>query len=162
MSSVKVDSSGVNRLLARMEKLDSPEFLEKLVRKSVESAENARTTAQSIVYGPYLHYETGETGDKIEPYTQQTEESISFGISTNNLRTIYHEMGTGPVGMSAGYPGEELLDQPIAWRTTPWTGPFGGLNEGVPPKAFMHNAMEMEREAADLFISEMLEEVLHG
>lgn len=162
MSVVHTDSSGVDRLITKLEKLDSPEFQEQLMRKCVESAENARTTAQSIVYGPYLHYETGETGDKIEPYTEQTEAGISFGIITNNLRTIYHEMGTGPVGMAAGYPGEELLDQPIAWRSTPWTGPFGGLNEGVPPKAFMHNAMEMEREAAELLITELLEGFLSG
>lgn len=168
MSKVRIDSSGVNRLLTKLERLDSPEFQARLVEKCVECAENASSTARGNVY-KYITKETGETADSIQPYTALTDKGISFGISTNRLETIYHEMGTGPVGMEAGYPGEENLDQPIVYRSTGWSSRrnsegvvVDGKNMGVPPKAFMHNTMEMEREEAGKLITKLIKEFLDG
>lgn len=163
-----MDSSGVNRLAARMEALEE-RFAPELEQLAKQNAENIRATAQGIVYGPFLEKETGETGQSIDPYLSNNQDSISFGISTRNLRTIYHEMGTGPVGKEAGYPGEESLDHPIAYRSTGWKSKrdkygvvMDGLNMGVPPKAFMHTATQMEREPSQKAVAKLMEDLLSG
>lgn len=171
---VQTDTSGVNRLLARLENV-SDNFDEQLLQAGKQCAENMRKTAQGIVYGPNLRHETGETGDSIAPYTTQTEDMVSFGISTRNLRTIYHEMGTGPVGTAAGYPGEADVDSPIVRRSTAWSfwsdsipveggGVRSGFvkTEGVPPKAFMHNAVMQETPEAERVVRNTLEGMLRG
>lgn len=119
---VKFDSSDLNRLTARLEELEEG-IEERLLNVCTDMAMKMRTNAAQLVYGPYpyLTYVTGETGDSIDPYVVKTENGIDFGITTNNLRTIYHELGTGPVGTEAGYPGENDVDEPIVRRSTGWT-----------------------------------------
>lgn len=170
-----MDSSGVNRLAARMEALEE-RFAPELEQLAKQNADNIRGTVQGLVYGQFLHKKTGETGQSIDPYLSINQDSISFGISTRNMRTVYHEMGTGPKGTEAGYPGEEFVDAPIVRRSTPWKyfDPNAGLNpdgtpkgafiqtEGVPPKAFMHTATQMEREPSQKAVAKLMEDLLSG
>lgn len=169
-----MDTSGVNRLAVKLEKLGD-EFESRLYEFAKDEANTMRDYARSLVYGPHLRYVNGETADSIHEYAEQTEEGISFGSVTNNLRTIYHELGTGPVGTAAGYPGEENVDAPIVRRSTPWTywsdsiptadgGRRSGFveTEGVPPKGFMHAATVMEMPEAERMVLELLKEFLSG
>lgn len=118
---VKTDSSGVDRLVAMLENAENG-IEERLMKVAQKQAEIMASRAKSIVYGPkpFLERETGETANSIQPYTEQKESAVSFGVATNNLRTIYHELGTGPTGTKAGYPGEANVDQPIVRRSMPW------------------------------------------
>lgn len=156
MSTVRVDSSGVNRLVAMLGELENG-IDDRLLPLCTEMATKMSRNAAQHVYGPdpFLEYVTGETGDSIYPYVEQTENGIDFGVYTDNLRTIYHEMGTGPIGTEAGYPGENDVDEPIVRRSTAWSYWSDSIptaegdtrsgfvtTEGVPPKAFMHQATE--------------------
>lgn len=174
MSTVNVDTSGVNQLLARLENLGD-EFEDRLFQLAQQASENMRGTAQGLVYGPHLRYQTGETGQNIDAYAERTEDGIAFGTSTRNLRTIYHELGTGPVGTAAGYPGEADLDEPVVRRSTPWsywsddipaddgTHHSGFVTtEGTPPKAFMHQATMMELPEAERMVADLIKEFLSG
>lgn len=189
---VKWDSSGVNRLAARLESL-SAEVDERMMRVAKQEAENMLATAKATVYGPYLQKETGETADSLHEYVERTKEGVAFGVSTDSLRTIYHEMGTGPVGTEAGYPGESNVDEPIVRRSTAWyywaediAKERSGINpgeehefssmqeyfefqqggfvktEGVPPKAFIHNAVMEGMVEAEEAIQAELEEWMNG
>ncbi len=160
---VKADSSGIDRLIAILESAGN-NLDERLLALGNQTALEMRGDAASMLYGPdpFLEWESGETGDSIDAYCEKTEDGVSFGVSTTNLRTIYHEMGTGPVGMAHGYPGEKNLDEPIVWRSTPWTGPFGGLNYGVPAKAAMHNAVMYAKPSVEKKVRELIQEVLSG
>lgn len=170
---VKVDTSEVNRLAVKLEKLGD-EFESRLFQLAQQAALDMTQTAQGLVY-VNLRKETGETGQSIDAYAEQTEEGVSFGTSTRNLRTIYHELGTGPVGTAFGYPGEENVDAPIVRRSTPWTywsdsiptedgGRRSGFveTEGVPPKGFMHAATVQEMPEAERMVLELLKEFLSG
>ncbi len=167
---VQTDTRGVNRLLARLESLGDIDA--QLLQTAKQEAEKMRSTAQGMVY-LNLRYETGETGDSIDPYVEQGTEGVSFGTITRNLRTIYHELGTGPVGTAAGYPGEGHLDSPIARRSTPWKywsdsiptedgGTRSGFvkTEGVPPKAFMHSATVQEQPKAEKAVRAAIKELM--
>lgn len=167
---VEADTSGVNRLIAKLENLGSID--DALLPIAKREAENMRSTAQGMVYLA-IRYETGETGDSIDPYVEQSEDGVSFGTHTRNLRTIYHELGTGPVGTAAGYPGAANLDQPIVRRSTAWKywsdsiptedgGTRSGFvkTEGVRPKAFMHSATMQERANAERAVSTAIKELM--
>lgn len=171
---VKADPGGVHRLLTRLENLDKID--QHLIQRTKQNAENMRATAQGLVYGSPpagIQYETGETGDSIDPYSKQTEAGISFGTVTRNLRTIYHELGTGPVGTAVGYSGEAAVDMPIARRSTAWRfwsdsiptedgGTRSGfvMTKGVPPKAFMHAATVAEKPLAEKAVQDTVKEFM--
>lgn len=148
--------------------------------KAAERAANIVTgNAKGNVYTNGLTYVDGMIRDSLFPVSGMEDGHISFGVGTNNMVAIYHEMGTGPVGTSAGYPGEPFLDVPIGTRHGPANGevsrrdtgwtywsdevvatrsaetaedgeeqePNGYVyTEGVPPKAFMFNALNANAE----------------
>lgn len=160
-------------LKALAKKFEGMADLDAGVRQAKESAKTMTRKAQSMVYRPeLLTQRDGAIKESLHPIVETDGSSISFGVETNNLVAIYHELGTGPVGTAAGYPGEGMTDEPIVRRSSPWVywskeaakknskiDPGGNdefsdmqsyfeykhagfvTTSGVPPKAFMFNAV---------------------
>lgn len=167
------DMGGLKALAKKFEGMAN---LDAGVRQAKDSADDITRKAQSMVYRPkLLTQRDGAIKESLYPIVESDGSSISFGVGTNNLVAIYHELGTGPVGTAAGYPGEGMTDEPIARKSKGWTywsdavyqkrlddlydsaGTYTVLpqetngfvyTEGVPPKAFMFNAVlnNVERE----------------
>lgn len=99
--------------------------------KAAEKAANVITgNAKANVYGNGLRYVDGMIRDSLFPVSWLTDGHINFGVGTNNMVTIYHEEGTGPVGTMAGYPGDPFLDMPIGTRHGPANGEVSRRDEG--------------------------------
>lgn len=161
---VEVDASGLARLEAKLERLANG-MEERLQQAAKQSAARITGTAKGLVYQNGLHYVDGMIRDSLTPFVNAEPDKIQVGVETSLDVAVYHELGTGPVGTAAGYPGEPYLDHPVARRSTGWTyhsedvaaqraaksGADGEANgfvytRGVPPKAFMHNALMQRRE----------------
>ena len=117
---VEMDSSGLGALEAKLEQLAGG-LQERLQKAAKQGAERITAAAQGNVYQNGLKYEDGSIRDSLQAYTSVDEDSITVGVETGLDIAVYHELGTGPVGTQAGYPGEEYLDQPVARRSTGWT-----------------------------------------
>lgn len=193
---VEVDSSGLGKLAAKLEKLATG-AQERLQRPAKQGADRIVATAKGNVYQNGLHYVDGSIRDSLRAYTASDGESVTVGVETDLDIAVFHELGTGPVGTEAGYAGEEYLDRPVARRSDGWTyysehaaardlpdtiqfGKNKGkarkghkdieepgedrsfssydayiewknsgfvYTEGVPPKAFMHNALMQNKDA---------------
>lgn len=172
-----IDTSDLGKLIAKLEDLvQTTGDKERLAQACRASAERITGEAKGNVYQDGLTFRDGAIRDSLHAYVGTDEDGvIKWGVETNLDFAIYHELGTGPVGTAAGYPGE--TDQPIARRSTGWTywsdkvqrdrieeqidvygegsmtAPETGFvyTEGVPPKAFMYQAvssmaeLELER-----------------
>jgi hypothetical protein len=161
---VDVDSSGLGALDAKLERL-AEGLQERLQKAAKQGAERITAAAQGNVYQNGLKFEDGMIRDSLQPVVSVEPDKVQVGVETQLDVAVYHELGTGPVGTAAGYPGEEYLDQPVARRSTGWTlfsedaadqraaadpdGKNSGFvyTEGVAPKAFMHNALMQNKEA---------------
>ncbi len=161
---VDVDSSGLGALDAKLERL-AEGLQERLQKAAKQGAERITAVAKGNVYQNGLKYADGSIRDSLRAYTSSDgDNSITLGVETDLDIAVYHELGTGPVGTAAGYPGEGNLDQPISRRSTGWTyyssdvaqqrkesaegteseeGTENGFvyTRGVPAKAFMHNGL---------------------
>lgn len=171
---VKTYTSGVEKLAARLEGMGDA-LNEKLLEIARQQAEVMQSTAQGLTY-LNIQKVTGETAQSIDSYLEQRDGELCFGTSTRNMRTMYHELGTGPVGTAAGYPGEEGLNEPIVRRSTPWifwsdsipnkdgSGTHSGFvqSEGVSPQAFMHNATMAVLPDVEKDIQQAIREVMSG
>lgn len=195
---IRVDVRGMGDLSARLERLGK-EFPARLEPVCAALAQDITATAKGMVYQNGLTHQDGAIRDSLHGFAKRDGDTISFGVKTGLDIAIYHEMGTGPVGTAAGYPGEGGLDQPVARRSTGWvywsddlpdeevekrTGLTLGKNrsldsiqdaltfteaksgfvytEGVPPKAFMHNAVMQNKEDAVRELALAVKEVLSG
>lgn len=99
--------------------------------KAAEKAANVITgNAKANVYGNGLRYVDGMIRDSLFPVSSLEDGHLSFGVGTNNMVAIYHEMGTGPVGTVAGYPGEPFLDSPIGTRHGAANGEVSRRDDG--------------------------------
>lgn len=158
-----VQIDGLSELTAKLEQLQNG--IPQEVRDACwDSAEKMEREAKSHVYDG-LTYQDGMIRDSIHAIMTERETSISFGIFTDLDIAIYHEMGTGPVGTAAGYPGEGELDTPVSRRADGWVyqseevaaqrgeeyvkNEKGGhvYTEGVKPQAFMYNAAQTLQDA---------------
>lgn len=152
---------------------------EKLERACAPLAEDMTVTAKGLVYQNGLAYRDGAIRDSLHGFTQREGDQICLGVRTALDIAIYHEMGTGPVGTAAGYPGEAQLSTPVVRRSSGWTywsrevqeqraAEQGGgqeangfvYTEGVPPKAFMHNALLQHKEEAAAALTSLIREEL--
>lgn len=156
---VEADTSGLGALSAKLEKLADAQR-GKLQRAAQQSAERIVAAAKGNVYQNGLHYVDGMIRDSLEPVVSADEDSISVGVKTDLDIAVYHELGTGPVGTAAGYPGDAYLDKPVVRRSDGWAYYSEGVAQkraaeagegeakngfvytrGVPPKAFMHTGL---------------------
>ncbi|MCD8190339.1 MAG: hypothetical protein LUD78_09015 [Clostridiales bacterium] len=113
-----VQIDGLDELTVKLERLQNG--IPQEVRDACwDSAERMEREAKSHVYDG-LTYQDGMIRDSIHALMTERETSISFGIFTDLDIAIYHEMGTGPVGTAAGYPGEDQIDRPISRRADGW------------------------------------------
>lgn len=187
---IQVDVRGVGGLSTRLEQLGK-EFPAKLEPVCAALAQDITATAKGLVYQNGLTYQDGAIRDSLHGFTAKEGDTISFGVATGLDIAIYHEMGTGPVGTAAGYPGEGSLEQPVVRRSTGWVYwsseaaeqrsgvtpgadyAFGSMQdyfsyrqsgfvytEGVPPKAFMHNAMMQHKDDTVKALTEAAGEAL--
>gem|GEM_PF-2229900 len=181
---MEVDLSALMQLEQKLERLQSG-AMERLEQAAKQSAARITGTAKGLVYQDGLKHVDGAIQDSLRPYSSVEDGVVQTGVETSLDIAVYHEMGTGPVGTAAGYPGEEYLDQPVARRSTGWTywsddvqaqriedledtygpgsmtAPPNGFvyTEGVPPKAFMHNAVMQRREIERKALQKALMEV---
>lgn len=158
-----VKITGFDQLIRRVEQ--APDTLAREV--TVRAAKIAERLASAARDG--VPVETGHARNSIHSYVDAHGDEITAGAMTANPVAIFHELGTGPVGQAGGYPGAAELGityRPDGWkyqseeeaarRGEPfhkWDGKegYGGYvyTEGVPPKAFLYNAMKsMEGEIA--------------
>ena len=160
---VEVDASGLARLEAKLERLASG-MDERLTQAVKQSAARITGTAKGLVYQNGLRYVDGMIRDSLQPVVNVEPDKVEVGVETHLDVAVYHELGTGPVGKKKGYPREAYLDQPVSRRSTGWTyysedvaaqraeadsdGEKNGFvyTRGVPPKAFMHNALMQRKE----------------
>lgn len=163
---VEVDSSGLEKLAAKLEKLATG-AQERLQRPAKQGAERIVATAKGNVYQNGLHYVDGSIRDSLRAYTASDGESVTLGVETDLDIAVFHELGTGPVGTAKGHPGESNITPPVARRSTGWTyfsedvaqkraaesktgeGKENGFvyTRGVPPKAFMHAGLVQNKES---------------
>ena len=186
---MEVDLSALMQLEQKLERLQSG-AMERLEQAAKQSAARITGTAKGLVYQDGLKHVDGAIQDSLRPYSSVEDGVVQTGVETSLDIAVYHEMGTGPVGTAAGYPGEEYLDQPVARRSTGWTyysedmatqrsgidpgedRSFDSFDdyytwkhsgfvytEGVPPKAFMHNAVMQRREIEMKALQKALMEV---
>ncbi len=90
-----------------------------VVKACRESADKLETEAREHVYDG-ITQRTNAISESIHAYCENKGNSVEFGIGTELDYAIYHEMGTGPVGDAAGYPGEPELDQPVSRVKEGW------------------------------------------
>ncbi|MCD7886211.1 MAG: hypothetical protein LUG44_01115 [Clostridiales bacterium] len=145
---MKMDITGLGQLTTRLEKLQGG-IPDRVVRACSDSAQAMEKEAKNHVYDG-LTYQDGMIRDSIHAYCDAGEDKVDFGIETNLDVAIYQEMGTGPTGEAAGYPGEAQLDTPIGYTVDGWdsAGYHPGPNKGVKPQAFMYNAVNRLKDAA--------------
>lgn len=175
---MNVTLKGFDGLSAKLKGLSSG-ATERMMPVCKQLAEDITETAKGLVYQDGLQYQDGAIRDSLHGYAQQEDGEIKFGVKTDLDIAIYHEMGTGPVGTAAGYPGEGESDIPISRRSTGWTywsdqiaaqrAAEGGedaepngyvYTEGVPPKAFMYNAVLQNKEDAQKALADAIREEL--
>lgn len=116
---VQVKVQGLDALVNRLARLERG-IPAKLEQTCAACANDITAAAQGLVYQDELTFQDGRIRDSLQSYVRKEGARISFGVSTNYPVAIYHEMGTGPVGTAAGYPGEPLLDGPVARRSDGW------------------------------------------
>lgn len=172
-----VDTGGIDTLLSKLERAEQ-QLPARLAQKAQDQAVNITDSAKALVYQQGLRYRDGQIANSLHPYAAQTEGGVTFGVETNDEVAVYQELGTGPVGTAAGYPGEGAMNRPIARKSKGWTywsddvaaqraeeQPDGGeangfvFTEGVPAKAFMHNGMMQEKEDALRAIQDVIKEL---
>ncbi|MCC8076238.1 MAG: HK97 gp10 family phage protein [Clostridiales bacterium] len=157
---MKMDITGLGQLTARLEKLQGG-IPDRVVRACSDSANKMEGEAKSHAYDGIKQIDDTIT-DSIHALCENKGDSVEFGIFTDSEVAIYQEMGTGPRGEAAGYPGEPYLDAPIGYTVEGWDNKahHPGPNKGVKPQAFMYNAVNRLKDAAGEEILDAVMEVL--
>ncbi|MCD7881074.1 MAG: HK97 gp10 family phage protein [Clostridiales bacterium] len=106
--------------------------------------------------------DSGRLRNSLESYVETHGDTVEGGVKSSYPPAIYHELGTGPVGAASGHPmaGEMGVnyspdgwvywsDEVAAQRGTDAEGQENGFvyTQGVPAKAFMHNALTASEDA---------------
>ncbi|MCD8142022.1 MAG: HK97 gp10 family phage protein [Clostridiales bacterium] len=165
-----VSVSGFDALISALEQ--SPDRLQRdIVIRADKIAE--RIAAQAREGAPV---QNGQLRNSLKSYVEVHGDQVEGGVKTDYAPAIYHEFGTGPVGDENPRPQAGELG--ISHRPDGWVyqseeaaamrgeeyveNEKGGYvyTEGVPAKAFMHNALTANEDAILESLGGALEEVL--
>ncbi|MCD8381546.1 MAG: hypothetical protein LUC30_01305 [Clostridiales bacterium] len=151
-----VSVTGFDSLLSAIE--NSPDELGR--KTAVKAAKLAEQVAGQARQGALV--DSGRLRNSLERYVEAHGDTVEGGVKSSYPPAIYHELGTGPVGAASGHPmaGEMGVnyspsgwtywsDEVAAQRGTDAAGKENGFvyTEGVPAKAFMHNALTASEDA---------------